>query len=157
MLSRRSNARGDGGSAPTPLPPEVYARLARARRLIDEGYEEGQRLEILARAAGFSRYHFIRLFRRAFQLTPRQYLVRRRLERAKVLLAQERPSITNVCLEVGFESLGSFSRRFREAVGACPRDYRAQARDAASARSQVPACFLTMLGIPDPGSPSAGA
>ena len=149
---------GGGGraTATRPLPPHVYVRLARARRLIDEGYERPPRLDVLARTAGFSRFHFIRLFRRAFRATPYQYLLRRRIERAKLLLGQSRLSVTAVCLDVGFESLGSFSRRFRHAVGTSPRDYRVRAASTAAARARVPACFLTMFGVREPGAPSAG-
>ena len=69
-------------------------------------------LDELARAAHFSRYHFLRAFRRAYHATPHGYLTRKRIERAKELLAQSELTVTEICFEVGFESLGSFSNWF---------------------------------------------
>lgn len=98
-------------------------------------------LDVLAREAGFSRYHFARSFRAAFGETPRSYLTRRRVERAKHLLSNANLTVTEVCTLVGFASLGSFSSRFSELVGRSPSEYQ---RDHAARGGPppVPGCFV---------------
>ena len=91
--------------------------LRRARDLIDREYAEPLDLDAMAREAGYSRYHFARAFTAAYGETPRAYLTRRRIERAKTLLRAANLSITEICFLVGFASLGSFSTRFRQLVG----------------------------------------
>lgn len=91
---------------------------------MDARYAESLDLDDMASAAGFSRYHFAREFRGVFGETPRAYLSRRRVERAKDLLVHANLTVTEVCMVVGFSSLGSFSRRFRELVGCSPTEYR---------------------------------
>ena len=86
---------------------DVFRRLCRARDLVHERSGEPLTVAQLARSAGVSRYHFLRLFRDAFGATPHQYLMRVRLERARKLLAADAASVTDVCMEVGFSSLGS--------------------------------------------------
>jgi AraC-like DNA-binding protein len=83
--------------------------LRRARNLIDRDYADLLDLDALAREAGYSKYHFARAFAAAYGEPPRAYLTRRRIERAKELLRAGNLSVTEVCLAVGFESLGSFS------------------------------------------------
>jgi AraC-like DNA-binding protein len=123
---------------------DVYERLCRARNFIDVCYDHPLNLDDISSKACFSRYHFLRLFRQAFDKTPHQYLVERRIERAKELLRAPNSSVTDVCFEVGFQSLGSFSSLFHKTVGHPPITYREQARKSASARSHVPGCFLVM-------------
>ncbi len=89
--------------------------LRRARDLIDREYAEPLDLDAMAREAGYSRFHFARGFAAAYGETPRAYLTRRRIERAKTLLRTANLSVTEVCFLVGFASLGSFSSRFRRA------------------------------------------
>lgn len=102
----------------------------------------------IAREACFSRYHFIRLFRQAFQQTPHQYLTQRRIERAKELLSSSRLTVTDVCFEVGFQSLGSFSSLFHKYVGHAPVAYRARVFiHRQTPPGNVPFCFLIMYGI----------
>ncbi|HEX5690763.1 MAG TPA: AraC family transcriptional regulator [Roseiflexaceae bacterium] len=126
-------------------------RLERARALIDACYDQPLDLEQLAREASFSRYHFLRLFRQAFDQTPHQYLIERRLAEAKTLLAHGELSVTEVCFAVGFQSLGSFSALFHRAVGHPPRLYRARVLVPGwSPRVFVPTCFLRMFGLPTP-------
>jgi AraC-like DNA-binding protein len=108
--------------------------LRRARDLIDREYAEPLNLDAMAREAGYSRFHFARAFAAAYRETPRAYLTRRRIERAKTLLRTANLSVTEICFLVGFASLGSFSARFRKLVGRSPREY----RDDAVARSGVP-------------------
>lgn len=127
---------------------ELYARLKRARQLMDEHFAEPLDLDQLAREVHFSRFHFIRLFRSAFGKTPHQYLTQKRIEKAKELLAAENHTVTAVCLAVGFTSLGSFSTLFRKQVGRSPEQYRLLLF---ARRKFIPQCFLTMAGI-EPGT-----
>src|ERR1700730_12131652 len=105
----------------------VDENLMRARELIDAQFDRALDLDELAAAAHFSRYHFLRAFRRAFHATPHKYLTRKRMERARELLALSNRTVTEICFEVGFESLGSFSMLFHRIVGWSPSAYRARA------------------------------
>jgi AraC-like DNA-binding protein len=104
-----------------------YQRLVRARRLIDDRFGEPLDLDTLAAEARLSRFHFLRQFQREFQTTPHAYLQARRIERARHLLVSGNVSVTDVCYDVGFQSLGSFSTLFRRIVGQSPATYRARA------------------------------
>src|SRR5712692_5165450 len=123
---------------------EVHERLCRARTFIDECYDLPLDLNEISKQACLSRYHFLRLFRDAFETTPHQYLIQRRIEKAKELLRSRQLSVTDVCFEVGFQSLGSFSTLFHRCVGNTPVDYRK--REMQSLR-KVPGCFLYMHGL----------
>ena len=124
--------------------PEVFERLNRARIFIDRCYDLPLNLDEISSQACFSRYHFLRLFRQAFNKTPHQYLVARRIERAKELLSSRDLRVTDICFEVGFESLGSFSSLFHKTVGHAPITYREKSRETQAAKRQVPGCFLVM-------------
>ena len=100
-------------------------RLLRARDAMDRAYAQPLDVDELAGIACVSRAHFIRTFKHAFGETPHRYLQRRRVERAMALLVSTDRSITDICMSVGFSSLGTFSRTFREIVGESPKDYRA--------------------------------
>jgi AraC-like DNA-binding protein len=129
--------------------------LLRARDLIDREYAEPLDLDAMAREAGYSRFHFARAFAGAYGETPRAYLTRRRIERAKTLLRTANLSVTEVCFLVGFSSLGSFSARFRSLVGQSPSAY----RDDAVARSGVPpipGCVVLMWTRPHPDGQQSG-
>jgi AraC-like DNA-binding protein len=102
------------------------ALLRRARDLIDREYARPLEVAELARVALMSTAHFSRQFRAAYGETPYSYLMTRRIERAKALLRLGDLSVTEVCLEVGCTSLGSFSARFTELVGETPTAYRAR-------------------------------
>lgn len=106
------------------LSAELYQRIATAKVYIDENYREDIDLELVSKQAFLSRFHFHRLFRQVYKRTPHQYLTQTRLEAAKVLLAKEGISITDVCNSIGFESLGSFSSLFRKQNGYSPQYYR---------------------------------
>jgi|SRR5688572_4077984 len=122
--------------------------LWRARALIDTRYTQPLDLDELARTANFSRYHFLRAFRRAFHTTPHEYLTRKRIERAKELLAQSELTVTEICFEVGFESLGSFSTLFHKLVGWSPSIYRARAWEMRKNPLKfIPNCYVIMHGI----------
>ena len=124
--------------------PEILERLDRARKFIDLCYDLPLDLEQISRHACFSRFHFLRLFRQAFNKTPHQYLIERRIERAKELLSANDLRVTDVCFEVGFQSLGSFSSLFHKSVGHPPITFREKRRQTQAAKRQVPGCFLAM-------------
>ena len=98
--------------------------MLRARDAIDRTYSQPLDIQALARVASVSEAHFIRTFRNTFGETPHRYLQRRRVERAMFLLRETDRQITDICLDVGFASLGTFSRTFRDIVGLNPTDYR---------------------------------
>src|SRR4026207_1450845 len=123
---------------------ETLRRLGRAREFIDDCYDHPLSLDQISEKACFSRYQFLRLFRQAFNKTPHQYLTERRIERAKELLTSEDLRVTDVCFEVGFQSLGSFSSLFQKYVGHAPVTYREKARQREQAKRHVPGCFLVM-------------
>jgi len=117
---------------------ESNRRLLRARDAMDRGYAEPLDVPALARIACVSEAHFIRTFRATFGETPHRYLQRRRVERSMFLLRESDRSVTDICLDVGFTSLGTFSRTFREIVGRSPLAYR---RGSAPVEGAVPTCF----------------
>lgn len=116
---------------------EQNRRLLRARDAMDRTYAEPLDVPTLARIARVSEAHFIRTFRATFGETPHRYLQRRRIERSMFLLCETDRSVTEICLDVGFTSLGTFSRTFRAIVGVSPSAYR---RTSAPVRGAVPTC-----------------
>jgi AraC-like DNA-binding protein len=126
----------------------AHESLFRARQLIDEQYAQPLDLDELARVANFSRYHFLRAFQRAFHARPHEYLTRKRIERAKELLAESEFTVTEICFQVGFESLGSFSTLFHKVVGWSPSIYRARAWEMRrNPLKFIPNCYVIMHGI----------
>jgi AraC-like DNA-binding protein len=103
---------------------EANRHLLRARDAMDRGYAEPLDVRAVAAVAHVSEAHFIRTFRATFGETPHRYLQRRRVERSMFLLRETDRSVTDICLDVGFTSLGTFSRMFREIVGETPSAYR---------------------------------
>lgn len=103
---------------------ELFRRLTTARSLLEASLEEPLQLEQVAAVACLSPFHLHRLFSQTFRETPHQYLVRRRLERAAHLLTATDLPVTQICLDCGFQSLGSFSSLFRKTFGASPQQYR---------------------------------
>ena len=106
------------------LTTDIYQRIVAAKVFIDENYHEPIDLEQISQQAFISRFHFHRLFTHIYKKTPHQYVTQTRLDAAKVLLAKEGISITDVCNMIGFESLGSFSTLFRKQHGHSPQYYR---------------------------------
>ncbi len=141
-LSKRMNTKDLAQIKPHDT--DLHERLCRARRYIDECYDLPLDLTEISKQACLSRYHFLRLFRETFATTPHQYLIRRRIEKAKELLCSERFSVTDVCFEVGFQSLGSFSALFRRCVGDAPNNYRERQK---KSLRKVPGCFIVMFGL----------
>jgi len=127
------------------VPPARH--LLRARDLADARYVEPLDVDDLARAAGLSRAHFSREFRRTFGESPHAYLLTRRLERAASLLRATDRSVAEICFDVGLKSVGSFTTSFTRTFGVSPTAYRA-AFPPASDYALVPACVLRAYGRP---------
>jgi transcriptional regulator GlxA family with amidase domain len=127
---------------------DTVQRIERARRLMHDRYADRLDLERIARGASLSAHHFHRLFRRHTGETPHDYLTRRRVDRARELLTTTDRSVTDVCFDVGFESLGSFSTLFRRHTGEPPSRFRALMMQSlgvaapAPLLAPIPACFL---------------
>jgi AraC-like DNA-binding protein len=127
------------------VPPARH--LLRARDLADARYFEALNVDDLAAAAGLSRAHFSREFRRTFGVSPHAYLLTRRLERAAALLRNTDRSVAEICLDVGLTSVGSFTTSFKRTHGITPTAYRAAFPPAAS-NAVIPACFVRAYGRP---------
>jgi AraC-like DNA-binding protein len=125
--------------------------LLRAKDLVDARYREPLDVPILARVARLSPAHFSREFRRAFGEPPHKYLLMRRMERAAALLRNTDRSVMDICLAVGFRSVGSFTTGFRRTFGLSPTAYRAT-HPPASRRARVPTCVLLAWTRPQPST-----
>jgi AraC-like DNA-binding protein len=127
------------------VPPARH--LLRAKDLADARYFEPLGVDDLARAAGLSRAHFSREFRRAFGEAPHAYLLTRRLERAGALLRTTDRSVADICFSVGLQSVGSFTSSFTRTYGVSPTVYRATFPPAAH-QARIPTCVLRVYGRP---------
>jgi AraC-like DNA-binding protein len=127
--------------------PPPARHLLRARDLADARYFEPLGVEDLARAAGLSRAHFSREFRRTFGESPHSYLLTRRLERAAALLRGTDRPVIEICLRVGLQSVGSFTTSFTRTYGMSPTAYR-QAFPPAASQAMVPSCVARAYGRP---------
>ncbi len=123
----------------------IERQLVRARDLVDARYAEPLTVEDLAAAAGLSKAHFSREFRRAFGESPHAYLLTRRLERAAGLLRRTDRSVADICVAVGWSSLGSFTTTFTRLHRLSPSQYRA-AHPPAASQVPVPACIQRAYG-----------
>lgn len=128
------------------LTTDIYRRIAIAKVYIDENYQENIDLEQVSKQAFLSRFHFHRLFRQVYKKTPLQYITQKRLDKARDLLSENKP-VTEVCNEVGFESLGSFSVLFKKEIGFAPQYYRNMAykkkmEQLAQPKKAIPHCFI---------------
>ena len=132
---------------------EGFRRLCRARDLLREAREPSPSIEELARALHISPFHFIRQFEAVFGLTPHQFRIQARLDHAKQLLALGEHSVTDVCMEVGFSSLGSFSALFTRRLGEAPSAYQRRVRTSVQVPGRLPAaltpgCLSLMSHLP---------
>jgi len=139
------------------LTTDIYQRIAAAKVFIDQNYHESIDLDRISRQALLSRFHFHRLFTRIYKKTPHQYVTQTRVEAAKLLLAKEGISITEVCNMIGFESPGSFSSLFSKQNGYSPQYYRNIAwlkkkLAKEQPRRFIPHCFIEQYKID--GSPA---
>jgi AraC-like DNA-binding protein len=121
--------------------------LLRGKDLADARYFEPLTVDDMAAAAGLSRAHFSREFRRAFGESPHAYLLTRRLERAAALLRFTDRSVAQICFDVGLQSVGSFTTSFTRVYGRSPTMYRA-AFPPAAAYAAVPTCVVRAYGRP---------
>jgi len=121
--------------------PEPQRHLLRGRDVADTRYASRIGVAAMADAAGLSRAHFTRSFKLAFGESPGAYLLTRRLERAAALLRNTDHSVTEVCLEVGLTSLGSFTTSFKRVYRQTPSQYRASNPPAAT-WAMVPSCLI---------------
>ena len=131
---------------------DTNRRLLRARDAMDRTYAQPLDIPSLARIAFVSEAHFIRIFRATFGETPHRYLQRRRVERSMFLLRETERSVTDICMDVGFGSLGTFSRTFHDIVGLSPTEYRQGAVSKA-----VPTCFTMAWTRPSSFGEAIGA
>jgi AraC-like DNA-binding protein len=131
---------------PKVLHDDTFRRLCRGRDLLASEYQSRVLLVQAAREACLSEFHFHRLFRATFGETPHDFLTRLRMQRAKSLLASER-TVTEVCFEVGYESLGSFSSKFHARFGRSPAEFQREVRrifgyNAPWRVLMIPACLV---------------
>ena len=132
-------------------PGDVLVHLRRARDYADRHYAEPLHLAALAAVAGLSKFHFQRLFKATYGVTPAAHVSQRRVERAQDLLRATNLTVTEVCFAVGFSSLGSFSSRFRELVGETPSEFQHRYADGAP---RIPGCYVFMWGLAERKSAS---
>lgn len=140
-----ASTRVGGQNGPVGTDLDELRRLRRTRDQMDRDYAHPLDVPALARTALMSPAHFTRRFREAYGETPHSYLMTRRIERAAALLRRGELSVTEVCVAVGYTSLGSFSARFSELVGETPSTYRA--RDHRDLRV-LPGCQAMVLTRP---------
>lgn len=131
----------------------AFRNLCQARDLLAENSEPPLSIPEVARHACMSPFHFIRQFEALFGLTPHQFRIKSRLDYAKLLLARGNHSVTDVCMEVGFTSLGSFSDLFARRTGATPSAYQRRARvlvqiPGGFPQQLFPGCLSLMGGLP---------
>jgi AraC-like DNA-binding protein len=134
------------------VPGDVLVHLRRARDFADRHYARPLSLNELAGVAGLSKYHFLRLFRATYGVTPMEYVSQRRIERAQDLLRATNLTVTEVCFAVGFSSLGSFSSRFRQVVGESASQFQRRYADGAP---HIPGCFVFMWGLAERDRPNS--
>jgi AraC-like DNA-binding protein len=120
------------------LTNDAFVRLCRARDMLREADEGPLTIDDVAREAAMSPFHFIRQFSALFGETPHQWRIQARLDRARQLLALGDGSVTDICMEVGFSSLGSFSALFARRIGTAPSVYRRQVRSMMAAPGTLP-------------------
>lgn len=129
----------------------LYRQIVRAKLFMDDHFGEPIDLARISGAAFFSKFHFIRLFKEIYGLTPHRYLRFVRIERAKQYLKSGR-SVTDACYSVGFDSIGSFSALFKRMVGSTPSKYRAMHTDLRADTQRrplryIPGCFTGHAGV----------
>ena len=129
--------------------PELLRRLLRAKDRMDAASHEAWPVSRLAEVSAVSAAHFARSFRDAFGLPPHRYLLTRRIERATALLRDTDRPVTEVALQTGWNSIGTFGRIFRDITGESPREFRARQRAIVHAHRQVPECFVRAAQRPD--------
>ena len=138
-------------SAPRRVPGDLLVHLRRARDHADRHYREPLDLDVLAGVAGLSKYYFQRMFTTTYGVSPAAYVSRRRVERAQDLLRSTNLTVTEVCMLVGYTSLGSFSAKFRALVGETPSAF--QQRYGGKGVPHIPGCYVFMRGLQERAIP----
>ncbi len=133
------------------LTNDIYQRIVNAKLYIDDNYHGPIDLDSISQQAFLSRFHFHRIFTQVYRHTPHQYLTRKRIEKAKVLLTGDKP-VTEICNEVGFESISSFSNLFKKEIGFAPSYFRNMAwlkkqEQLAQPKKAIPHCFIAGFNI----------
>jgi transcriptional regulator GlxA family with amidase domain len=134
---------------PASQDPRLLRRLLRAKDRMDAASHEEWPIERLARVSGASEAHFARSFKDAFGVPPHRYLLTRRIERAKALLRDTDLPITEIALQTGWNSLGTFGRIFRDITGESPSELRAREQAARHDLERVPHCFVSAAHRPN--------
>lgn len=134
---------------PVSQSPELLRRLLRAKDRMDAAPHEDWPVRRLARVSHVSEAHFARSFKEAFGVPPHRYLLTRRIERATALLRDSDLSVTEIALQTGWLSLGTFGRIFRDITGVAPSAARVHARAASRELSSVPACIISAAHRPN--------
>ena len=129
--------------------PDLLRRLLRAKDRIDAASHEDWPIERLASVSAVSKAHFARSFKEAFGLPPHRYLLTRRIERATALLRDTDHPITQIALDTGWNSIGTFGRVFRDVVGESPGAFRLRERPASADAAPVPGCVVGAAHRPD--------
>jgi len=123
----------------------MYRRIVEAKHFMDQNFKENIDLDKISDQANFSKFHFLRIFKSAFGMSPYQYLTELRLKQAKELLKDEN-RISTVCFELGFESIQSFSKLFKKHFAESPSSYQkrlhtTKVKMESNPRSFIPSCF----------------
>jgi len=121
---------------------DVYQRIVSAKIFMDENFDQPLDLNIISRHSCISRFHFHRLFTRIYRKTPHRYLTQKRIDNAKQLLAENELSVSEICNNVGFESIGSFSILFKKEIGFAPQYYRNLAYQKKQLAKEQPKHFI---------------
>jgi transcriptional regulator GlxA family with amidase domain len=129
--------------------PELLRRLLRAKDRMDGASHEEWPVRRLAQVSAVSAAHFARSFRDAFGVPPHRYLLSRRIERATALLRDSELAVTEIALQTGWNSIGTFGRIFRDITGESPGEFRARHRPALHGREGVPECIVRGAHRPD--------
>lgn len=135
--------------SPVNQSPELLRRLLRAKDRMDAAPHEDWPVDRLAEVSAVSKAHFARSFKDAFGVPPHRYLLTRRIERAAALLRETEWAVTDIALQTGWRSIGTFGRIFREITGQSPGECRKRARAATDWRGVVPECVVRSLQRPD--------
>lgn len=128
----------------------LYHRIVKAKMFIDEHFAEDIDVDNIADEASFSKFHFIRTFKSIYGITPRQYLISKRMDKAQEML-KAGSSVTETCFQVGFQSLTTFSGLFKKSVGKKPLQFQKDEQALKKAMNDrpfhfVPACFVHQNG-----------
>jgi AraC-like DNA-binding protein len=130
------------------LDHDTFLLLNRSREFIAENFSQKVTLGTAADVACMSQYHYHKLFSRAFKETPHEFMTRMRIEAAKKMLRESGTSVSEICLDVGYESLGSFSTLFARREGVPPSAFRRVfSMPQAWSYKVIPACFIRNYGL----------